>query len=168
MNGKSRRIHTKDLVDKIERITKERMSRSKVVNLKDIRALKDAKDPFAILIIEDDETIRLALKRIFEGEGYRVIAAADGTQLSQVLDDHPIDLILLDVGLPWINGYELAELMKAHVDLKNIPLVFVSGRTSNEDIKRGFAVGADDFIKKPFDVDKLKKSVHTLLQLAQG
>lgn len=161
-----RRIHTKDLVEKIERITKERMTRSQVIDLKDFRRLRDAKDPFSVLVIEDDETIRSALKRIFEGEGYRVIAAADGTQLSQVLDDHPIDLILLDVGLPWINGYELAELMKAHQDLKNIPLIFVSGRTSEEDVKRGFAVGADDFIKKPFDIEKLKKSVHTLLQLA--
>ena len=159
-------MQTKDLVDKIEKITKERMTRQKVVNIRDLRQLKNQVEPWSILVIEDDETIRAALKRIFEGEGYRVIAAADGTQLSQVLDDNPIDLIILDIGLPWINGYELAELMKSHDDLKDIPLIFVSGRTSDADVKRGFAVGADDFIKKPFDIEKIKKTVNTLMQLA--
>ncbi len=163
-----RRMHTKDLVDKIEKITKERMAREKVVNIRDLRQMRPPEQPLTILVIEDDETIRAALKRIFEGEGYKVIAAADGTQLSAVLDDNPIDLIILDVGLPWINGFELATLMKSHADLKNIPLIFVSGRTSEADIKQGFEVGADDFIKKPFDIEKIKKTVHTLMQLAHS
>ena len=163
-----RRMHTKDLVDKIEKITKERMAKEKVVNIRDLRQMRAPEQQLTILVIEDDETIRAALKRIFEGEGYKVIAAADGTQLSQVLDDNPIDLIILDVGLPWINGFELAQLMKAHEDLKNIPLIFVSGRTSEADIKQGFQVGADDFIKKPFDIEKIKKTVHTLMQLAHS
>ena len=59
-------------------------------------------------------------------------------------------------------------MMKANADLKNIPLVFVSGRTSDADVKRGFEVGADDFIKKPFDVEKIKKTIHTLMKLAHG
>lgn len=144
------------------------MSREKVVNIRDLRQLRAEAEtvPWTILVIEDDETIRVALRRIFESEGYRVIAAADGTQLSQVLDDHEVDLIILDIGLPWINGFELCELMKAHDDLKDIPLIFVSGRTSDEDVKRGFAAGADDFIKKPFDVEKIKKTVNTLVSLA--
>lgn len=159
-------MQTKDLVAKIEKITKERMAKEKVVNIRDLRHLRASAEPLGILVIEDDETLRAALKRIFEGEGYKVIAAADGTQLSAVLDDNPIDLIILDIGLPWINGFELAQLMKSHEDLKNIPLIFVSGRTSEADVKQGFAVGADDYIKKPFDIEKIKKTVHTLMQLA--
>ncbi|MGE0762401.1 MAG: PleD family two-component system response regulator [Bdellovibrionales bacterium] len=161
-----RKMHTKDLVDKIEKITKERMAREKVVNIRDLRQMKTHVEPLTILVIEDDETIRAALKRIFEGEGYRVVATSDGTQLSHVLDGHAIDMIILDIGLPWINGFELAELMKGHSELKDIPLVFVSGRTSDEDVKRGFEVGADDFIKKPFDIEKIKKTVNTLMALA--
>ena len=159
------KINTKELVSRIEEITKERMSKEKVVSLEDFRAVSDEKIPYTLLIIEDDETIRKALIRIFENENYKVISAADGTQLSQVLDNSPIDFIILDIGLPWVNGYELAELMKAHRDLRFIPLIFVSGRTSEDDIKRAFEVGADDFIKKPFDVEKLKKTVKTLIRL---
>lgn len=161
----SRKINTKDLVQKIEKLTKERMAKSEVVAMDDIRRLKRPKPQNTLLIIEDDETIRAALKRVFENDGYRVLAAADGTQLSTVLDDAPVDLIMLDVGLPWINGYELAEMMKASEDLKSIPLIFLSARTSDADVKRGFDVGADDYIKKPFDIEKVKRTVNTLIQL---
>ncbi len=162
----SRKINTKDLVGKIEKLTKERMSKEKVLDLDQIRKLKERKIQRTILLIEDDETIRSALKRVFESDGYRVLAAADGTQLSSVLDDAPVDLIILDIGLPWINGYELAEMMKAHADLSEIPLVFLSGRTSDADVKRGFDVGADDYIKKPFDIEKVKRTINTLIHLA--
>jgi two-component system aerobic respiration control protein ArcA len=166
LSDSRRRFDTKDLVERIERITKERMAREKVVSLKEFRGPGEQKEPYHLLLIEDDETVRAALKRLFESEGYKVIPAADGTQLSKVLDNSPIDLIILDIGLPWINGYELAQLMKAHQDLKNIPLIFVSARTSDEDVKKAFKVGCDDFIKKPFDIEKIKKAVKTLITLA--
>ncbi len=159
------RINTKDLVTKIEKITKERIVKEGVVSLDEYRELKRKTQPKTILVIEDDETMRSALKRIFEGEGYQVKSAADGTQLSLVLDDSPIDLIVLDIGLPWINGLELAKLLKEHDDLKSIPLVFISGKTSDFDVKRGFEAGADDYLKKPFDIEQIKKTVATLLKL---
>ena len=158
-------LNTKDLVEKIEKLTREKMAKESVVDLKEYRELKKKKSSRTLLVIEDDETMRNALKRIFESDGYQVKTAADGTQLSEVLDDHPIDLIILDIGLPWINGFELAKLLKEHKDLKFIPLIFVSGKTSDIDVKRGFEVGADDYIKKPFDIEKIKKTVNTLLQL---
>jgi two-component system aerobic respiration control protein ArcA len=162
----SRKINTKDLVNKIEKLTKERMGQPDVIQMDDLRKLKERKIQRTILLIEDDETIRSALRRVFENEGYRVLAAADGTQLSTVLDDAPVDLIMLDIGLPWINGIELAEMMKAHQDLKDIPLIFLSGRTGDADIKKGFDVGCDDYIKKPFDIEKVKRTVNTLIHLA--
>lgn len=159
------RISTKDLVNKIEKLTKERMTKESVVDLGSFRDLKKKETPRTILVIEDDETMRSALKRIFEADGMHVKTAADGTQLSLVLDDNPIDLIILDIGLPWINGLELAKLLKEHEDLKHIPLIFVSGKTSEFDVKRGFEAGADDYIKKPFEIEQMKKTVHTLLKL---
>jgi two-component system aerobic respiration control protein ArcA len=161
------RIDTKDLVKKIEKITKERITQENVVSLSDYRHLAKKEQPKTILVIEDDETMRGALKRIFESDGYVVKMAADGTQLSTVLDDTPLDLLVLDIGLPWINGYELAKLLKEHDDLKRIPLIFVSGKSSELDIKRGFEVGADDYITKPFEIEKIKKTVNTLLKLSQ-
>ncbi len=162
---RNKKINTKDLVDKIEKMTKARIAGQDVVPLDQFREAKKKLDPKVILVIEDDETMRLAMKRILESEGYVTKLAADGTELSMVLDDHPVDLILMDVGLPWINGFELAQLLKDHRDLKKIPLVFVSGKSSDEDIKKAFELGADDYIKKPFDVEKLKKTVDTLLRL---
>jgi two-component system aerobic respiration control protein ArcA len=162
---KDKRINTKDLIEKIEKMTKARIASQEVVPLDQFREAKKKLDPKIILVIEDDETMRLAMKRILESEGYVTKLAADGTELSTVLDDHPVDLILMDVGLPWVNGFELAQLLKDHRDLKKIPLVFVSGKASEEDMKKAFDLGADDYIKKPFDVEKLKKTVETLLKL---
>ncbi len=162
----NKKINTEDLVKKIEKITRERITKENIVDLNQYRELKASKGPKTLLVIEDDETMRRALARIFEADGHIVRTAADGTQLSTVLDDHPIDLIILDIGLPWINGFELAKLLKEHKDLKQIPLVFISARTSEVDVKRGFEVGADDYIKKPFDIDIMKKSVDTLLKIS--
>lgn len=158
-------LTTRELVAKIERLTRERMAKEKVVSLRDFRELNQRPESVTVLIIDDDETMRRALRRIFEDEGFRTITAADGTQLSTVLEESAIDIILLDVGLPWINGFELAQLMRESDELKHIPLIFVSGRGTDEDIKRGFAVGASDYITKPFEIEQIKKSVSALLKL---
>ena len=162
-----KRIDTRSLVQQIERLTRERMMQDRVVAIDDLRRLRERKARRTILLIEDDDTIRAALVRVLEGEGYRVMAAADGSQLSTLLNDTPLDLIMLDIGLPWINGFELAEMMKSHRDLKDLPLIFLSARTGEADVKKGFAVGADDYIKKPFDLEKVKKTVRTLITLAR-
>ncbi|MCB0422415.1 MAG: response regulator [Bdellovibrionales bacterium] len=141
------------------------MKENKVVSLEEYRCLAVKKTPPTVLIIEDDEIMRRALCRLFEDEGYKVLSAADGTQLSRVLDDSGVDIIILDIGLPWINGFELATLLKDHDQLKELPLIFISGRTDEEDIKKAFDVGADDFIKKPFDIEQMKAAVSTLMKL---
>jgi two-component system, OmpR family, aerobic respiration control protein ArcA len=162
-----KKINTKKLIDKIEKVTRERIANNSVVSLDEFRNLKKKKEPQTILVIDDDETMRAALKRIFETDGYRVLTASDGTQLAGVLDDNPIELIILDIGLPWINGFELAQMMKEHEDLRRIPLVFISARRSDTDVRRGFEVGADDYIKKPFDIEQIRKTVTTLMRLAK-
>lgn len=160
-----KKINTEDLVAKIEKLTKARMSEQPVVSLENFRDLKKKIESTVILVIEDDESMQSAMKRIFEHDGYIVKVASDGSELSKVLDDAAPDLILMDVGLPWVNGFELAQMLKDHKDLRKIPLVFVSGKSSDEDFKRAFDLGANDYIKKPFEVDKLKKTVETLLKL---
>lgn len=162
---KNRKINATDLVKKIEKLAKSRIAGQDVVSLDAFRDTKVKAEPKSILVIEDDESMRGALKRILDSEHYISRIAADATELSTVLDDHPIDLILLDIGLPWINGFELAQMLKEHRDLKSIPLVFISGNASEEDIKHAFKLGADDFLKKPFDIDLLKKTIRTLLRV---
>jgi two-component system aerobic respiration control protein ArcA len=162
-----KKINASDLISKIEKLAKSRMASGEVVELRNFRDLKKKIEPKVILVIEDDETMRAALKKIFEMDGFVVRLAADGTELSVALEDVSPDLILLDIGLPWLNGFELAQMLKDHKELKKIPLIFVSGKTSDEDIKKAFEIGANDFIKKPFEIEKLKKTVHTLLKISE-
>lgn len=161
-----KKVNAGDLIQKIEKLTKERMASEDVVPLDRFRDFKNKVDPRMILVIEDDETMRSAMKRIFEADGFAVRLASDGTELSVILDQVTPDLILMDIGLPWINGFELAQLLKEHKDLKKIPLVFVSGQATDEDLKKAFALGADDFVKKPFEIEKLRKTVQTLLKIS--
>lgn len=164
----SKKIDAKDLVERIEKIAKERMRSADVVDMASLRGLKGGPQKKTVLVIEDDDTMRAALKRILESEDLEVRMAADGTQLGSAIDGQPVDLILLDIGLPWINGLELAKLLKEHEALKQIPLVFISGKTTELDVKRGFEAGCDDYIKKPFEVEKVKKAIRTLLTLNQA
>jgi len=159
-----KKINAGDLIQKIEKITKARMASQEVVSLDSYRDFKKKSEPQTILVIEDDETMRSAMKKIFSLDGFVVETAADSSELSAALEKVTPDLILMDVGLPWLDGFELAQMLKEHKDLKQIPLVFVSGKTGDEDVKKAFAVGADDYVKKPFEIEKLKKTVMTLLK----
>ena len=116
------------------------------------------------MVIDDEEVIRTVIKRVFEREGYEVLLASDGTKLEEFLNASSVSLILLDVGLPWVDGFELCKLFKIHDRFKNIPVVFISGKKSDEDIKKGFEAGAMDYIKKPFSVEELRETVSTILK----
>ncbi|MFN8790125.1 MAG: response regulator [Bdellovibrionales bacterium] len=162
-----KKIGTLELIQKIEKLARQRMTSDSVVSLDQFRDLKRKLDPKTLLIIEDDESMQTALIRMLEPEGYVLKMARDATELTNLLDDTGIDLILMDVGLPWINGFELAEMLKQHKVLKEIPLLFVSGQASDQDIKKAFEIGADDFLKKPFDVEKLRRTIQVLLKIKE-
>ena len=162
--GDKKKINVKHLVEEIAKITKKRMLQGDVVSLGEFRKLKKKNQtPLHVLLIDDDDSFRTAMVRFLEGEGYKVTASLDGTQLSEVLGDEPLDLILLDVGLPWVNGFELAEILKESEDLKDIPLIFISGKADDLDIMRGKKLGAVDFLKKPFELKELKIKLEELL-----
>jgi two-component system aerobic respiration control protein ArcA len=161
----TKKFSTSTLIQKIERLTKQRMAEQPVVELNHFRDVKNKLNPINVLVIEDDETQRSSLKRILESDGYTPKLAADAAELTQILDeDHEIHFIILDVGLPWINGFELAQMIKDHKDLKSIPLIFLSAQAESEDFDRARTVGADDYIKKPFDIEKLKARIRELLK----
>jgi two-component system aerobic respiration control protein ArcA len=162
-----KKIGTLELIQKIEKLAKQRITSESVVSLDQFRDLKTKMDPKTLLIIEDDDSMQAALIRMLEPEGYVLRMAKDATELTNLLDDSQIDLILMDVGLPWIDGFELAEMLKQHKTLKEIPLLFVSGQASDQDIKRAFDIGADDFLKKPFEVEKLRKTIQALLRISE-
>jgi len=118
-----------------------------------------------LLVVDDDETTRNVLKRLFEKEGFDVMLASDATELVKVLEDHPPELILLDINLPWVDGFELCKLLKNHEDLKDVPIVFISGRKSEIDKKHAFKLGAHDYLTKPFNIKEITQTVRTLINL---
>jgi two-component system, OmpR family, aerobic respiration control protein ArcA len=160
----TKKLSTSDLIRKIEKLTKQRIAGQEVVALDQFRVANNKINPTTILVIEDEETQRTSLKRILESDGYQVKLAADAAELTSVLDeDIEIHFIIMDVGLPWVNGFELAQMLKEHRELKHIPLIFLSASADEDDLQKGRDVGADDYIKKPFDIEKLKSRIKEIL-----
>ncbi|MGE0171199.1 MAG: response regulator [Oligoflexales bacterium] len=134
---------------------RRKIASDKVVSLAEFRDLSRVAEPSTILVVDDDEIIRNALKRILEKSGYSVLLAEDGMALSKILEKTKLDMILLDVNLPWVDGYELCRIIKGNNLLGPVPLIFISGRKTEEDIQKGFAAGASHYITKPFEIDHL-------------
>ncbi|MEZ4741083.1 MAG: response regulator [Bdellovibrionota bacterium] len=166
--SKNKRKLMADMVDKslskrVEAIKRKKIASEKVVDLAEFRESRTEPETHTILVVDDDETMRNAIKRILEGEKFNVIVAQDGIELSKILESTGLDMVLLDVNLPWVDGYELCKLIKSHYTLKDVPLVFVSARKTEEDIKLGFAAGADDYIAKPFEVEHMVELINKML-----
>lgn len=112
-----------------------------------------------ILLVEDDADVREFIRATLESEGYEVLTAANGIKLiSNIRVDRP-DLILLDIMLPWVDGYELCKAVKAHPEYRRIPVVFVSVRNSPDEIQAGLSCGADDYVTKPIEIDPFLETI---------
>ncbi|MDO4555633.1 MAG: response regulator transcription factor [Lachnospiraceae bacterium] len=105
-----------------------------------------------ILIVEDDEEIALIEKDYLEMSGYEVIVKEDGDHLLALLQQEKIDLIVLDLMLPGLNGYEICKEVRKTME---IPILMVTAKTETVDKIRGLGLGADDYIAKPFDPAEL-------------
>ena len=120
-----------------------------------------------LLLVDDDEDLRLALKLRFESEGFEVITAGDGLEaLRKGRHDRP-HLIVLDLMLPNLNGYEVCRLLKFDQKFAHIPILMMTARSRREDMEMGKTVGADAYITKPFDGKALLAKVEELLKARQ-
>jgi len=121
--------------------------------------------PKRILIIDDDRIHLATTQELLEEEGYDVITHLSGFGATErVLVTRP-DLVLLDVNMPDLNGYEVCEQLKADASLADIPVIFVSALSETLDKVRGFQVGGVDYVTKPFQVDEVKARVMAHLEL---
>ncbi len=121
-----------------------------------------------LLLVDDDDELRLALKLRFEAAGFRVLTAADGLEaLRKGREDHP-QLIILDLMLPQLNGYEVCRLLKFDQKFCHIPIVLVTARSRQEDMEMGRSVGADAYMTKPFHGKDLIAKVEELLGARAG
>jgi DNA-binding response OmpR family regulator len=118
-----------------------------------------------VLIIEDDPTMLTALKDNFEFKGYKVVTAADGEKgLQAALNARP-DLIVLDIMLPRINGYEVCRLIRG--EKLDMPIIMLTAKSEEPDIVLGLNLGADDYVTKPFSIKELLARAAAFLRRAK-
>ena len=118
-----------------------------------------------VLIVEDSKAIRSMIRVALEGEGdFFAIEAGNGFEALKTLPTRPFDLIITDINMPDINGLELIGFVKSNPAYRNIPLIIVSTEKSEEDKKRGLALGASGYVAKPFKPQELLAAVQKALE----
>jgi DNA-binding response OmpR family regulator len=116
-----------------------------------------------ILVADDEEDLRELVTYRLTRSGYRVIGAGDGLEALELAAERTPDLMVLDVMMPKLDGYELTRRIRAEAALSSIPVILLTARSQESDIDRGFEVGADDYLKKPFNPDELVARVRAVL-----
>lgn len=119
--------------------------------------------PSRVLVVEDEESILLSLEFLLGREGYAVDTARDGAAALHMLQTRPPGLVLLDVMLPLIDGFELCRLIRDNPALHGTRIVLLTARGRDTEIARGMALGADAYLTKPFSTRDLMHKVRELL-----
>lgn len=116
-------------------------------------------DQATILVVDDSPDNVTILRTLLEARGYRVVSAPDGrSALARVREDHP-DLVLLDVMMPGMDGWQVCRAIKGHADFASIRVVMVTARSEFEDRMEGMRSGADDYVAKPLNLAELELKV---------
>lgn len=129
-------------------------------NIDDIKEQKST-----VLIVDDDPRSRKLIEAYLFSQDYNIITAGDGTEAMQKLKNNSVDLIVLDVMLPGISGYEVCKRVKLDSDLRLIPIVMMSSLDDKEDKIKGIQAGTDDFLTKPIDAQEITVRVKSLLRV---
>jgi len=121
---------------------------------------------FNVLIVDDSNTMRAVIKKVISISGFKMdqcIEAGNGKKALDVLTDNWVDVIISDINMPEMNGFELLKKLKEDDLLKNIPVILISTESSNERMQDAFDMGAKGFIKKPFTPEAVKKILYEVI-----
>jgi two-component system phosphate regulon response regulator PhoB len=120
-----------------------------------------------ILVVDDDENMRMLMKIMLVRAGYDVLLAVDGRDALAFLAAEGLpDLLISDVMMPNLNGFELLERVRANPATRSLPMILLTARTTMDDILKGYGLGADDYLAKPFQVGDLMNRIRAKLALA--
>lgn len=119
--------------------------------------------PKKILIVDDEPNIVMTLEYAFKKQGYDIFIARDGLEAIKIIDEEIPHVIVLDIMMPKIDGFETLNYIRNVLDLKETKVVFLSARNKEEDIKKGLELGADRYLTKPFSIKKLTQEIQDLL-----
>lgn len=116
-----------------------------------------------ILLVEDNPQNRYLVTFLLEKNGYEVVSAEDGEQAVAAVEEHRPDIILMDVQLPRLDGYDATRRIKADERFRDIPLIALTAHSMKDDRGKALAAGCDDYITKPVDAEGLLSKIHELL-----
>ena len=116
-----------------------------------------------VLVADDDDDIRQLVTFRLERAGYDVVGACDGEEALRLAIERQPDLAVLDVMMPKLTGYDVTQRLRASDETKRIPVILLTARVQEADVARGFEVGADDYMKKPFSPQELRARVQAIL-----
>jgi DNA-binding response OmpR family regulator len=118
---------------------------------------------YKILVVDDDPYILMSLEFLMKKNGYEVMVARNGEEALDILNTSIPDIVLLDIMMPDVNGYDICKHIKSTNNLKNSKVIFMSAKTKDSDIKKGYELGASLYVKKPFSTRELVKDIKGLL-----
>lgn len=119
---------------------------------------------YTILVIEDDEIVAKTIEHALKREDFRVIWAPNGQEGLKQVRKQPVSLVLLDVIMPGMDGYDVGRELRSDPRYAEIPIIFLTAKTKDEEHITGFLAGADDYLNKPFNVDELILRIRALLR----
>ncbi len=117
-----------------------------------------------ILVVDDDKNTRLLMKAVLESENYSVYTAKEGKEALDVMDKNHIDLAVVDIMMPGMDGYEFTKILRESDE--KLPILMVSAKQLSNDRKKGFMVGIDDYMTKPVDEEEMLLHINALLRRA--
>ncbi len=120
-----------------------------------------------ILVIEDDDIVAKTIERVLRGNDFKVTIANSGVEGLQVARRYVPELVILDVVMPGMDGYTVCREMRADPLLTEVPILFLTAKSKDEDKIIGFKAGADDYLGKPFNIDELLLRIHAILRRAR-
>jgi len=120
---------------------------------------------FKILVVEDDKHTRMLLQAILESANYTVVTANNGEDALEVMEKEHVDLVVLDIMMPKMDGYEFTKILRENDN--NLPILMVSAKQLPADKRKGFLVGTDDYITKPIDEEEMLLRIRALLRRAR-
>jgi len=127
---------------------------------------KNSEQPTVLVVDDDNMNLKMAEMILKKAGPYKVLLAASGLQCIDILQHEPVDLVLLDIKMPIMDGIKTLELMRKRADLKDIPVIFLTASSDRETVVKAGLMGVKDYIKKPFMPQDLRERVEKALAFA--
>jgi len=121
-------------------------------------------DIMKVLIVDDDKTTRKMISLILKSKGYEVVTAENGIEALQKLGLERINLILTDMNMPYMDGIEFIKQVRANPDIANIPIVMITTEADEDEKRRAFEAGVDDYLVKPTNAEQISESMKKIVK----